>query len=160
MKLKEIKPTAKESNLLAEAKRNMIAIFAMAIAVCSLIFAKVEYKSVTITDISSHVLTTSYQATLPSRWTIVNYSIQINSSLSLSGGQTGTVELQTSPDNSTWTTVCTAVNGNTGSLTLGLNTLNAQTVQMLTAVPPTYYYRLLPTGASSMAVVNGRELSF
>lgn len=122
--------------------------------------SKPEYRSILITDISSHALTTSYQCAVPSRWNIVNYSVQINSTLSLSGGQTGTVALQTSPDNSTWTTVSTAVNGNTGTLTLGLNTLNAQTVQMISAVPPNYYYRLSVSGASSMAVVNGRELAF
>lgn len=119
-----------------------------------------EYRSIIITDIGSHVLTTSYQCAVSSRWNIINYSVQINSSLSLTGGQTGTVVLQTSPDNATWTTISTAVNGNTGSLTLGLNTLNSQTVQMLAVAPPGYYYRLLPTGTSSMAVINGRELAF
>lgn len=119
-----------------------------------------EYRTVIINDASSHVLSTSYNCITPSRWNIVNFSVQINASLTLSGGQTGTVLLQSSPDNSTWTTICTAVNGNTGSLTLGLNTLNSQTVQMIGAVPPNYYYRLSSSGAASMAVVGGREIAF
>lgn len=124
------------------------------------VYAKIEYRSVVFTDVSSHAFATVYQGTYPAMNTIVNYSIGINSSLTLSGGQTGTVNLQTSPDNSTWTTICTVVNGNTGSLTLGLNTLNSQTVQMIATVPPNYYYRLITTGASTFSVVNGRECSF
>lgn len=124
------------------------------------VFAKVEYRTVVFTDVSSHAFGTSYQGTFPAKSTIVNFSIGINSSLTLSGGQTGTVVLQTSPDNTTWSTVCTVVNGNTGSLTLGLNTLNSQTVQMIAAVPVGYYYKLVTSGASTFSVVNGRECAF
>lgn len=119
-----------------------------------------EFRPITITDVSSHVLNTSYQNTLVTRWNIVNYSVSINSALTLSGGQTGTIVLQTSPDNSNWTTVCTSVNGNTGTLTIGLNTLNSQTVQLLAACPPGYYYRLSSSGTATMGVVNGREVAF
>lgn len=119
-----------------------------------------DYRPIVISDVSSHVLNTSYNSTIQARWNIVNFSVQINASLTLSGGQTGTVVLQSSPDNSTWTTICTAVNGNTGALTLGLSTLNSQTVQMIGAIPPTYFYRLSSSGAASMAVIGGREISF
>lgn len=119
-----------------------------------------EYRPIIITDVGTHALNTSYQCSVPSRWNIANYSVSIVASLSISGGQTGTIVLQTSPDNATWTTVCTAVNGNTGTLVIGLNTLNSQTVQMLATVPPNYYYKMVSSGAAAMGVVNGREVAF
>lgn len=122
--------------------------------------ASPDYRPVVISDVGSNVLNTSYNCTLSPRWNIVNYSVSINAALTLSGGQTGTVILQSSPDNSTWTTICTAVNGNTGSLTIGLNTLNSQTVQMIGAIQPNYFYRLSSSGTATMSVVGGREIAF
>lgn len=155
--------TEKEHRLTQDSLKNMVIIFLCGVIFSFIAFKAIEkpdYRPITITDVASHVLNTSYQSVISPRWNIANFSVTINSSLTLSGGQTGTVSLQTSPDNSNWTTVCTAVNGNTGTLTIGLNTLNSQTVQLLATVPPGYYYRLVSSGASSMSIVNGREVAF
>lgn len=63
----------------------------------------------------------------------VNYSIDIACTLSLSGGQTGTVFLEYADDEA-WTTniteACRTVNGNTGTLTIGLNIAQNCTAQV------------------------------
>jgi len=155
--------TIQEHKATIDSMKNMLIVFLCGVILTFLGFKaldKPDYSPITITDVSSRVLNTSYQATIPARWNIVNFSTTINASLSLTGGQTGTIVLQTSPDNSVWSTVCTAVNGNTGTLTIGLNTLNSQTVQMLGAVPPNYYYKLVSSGTATMSVVSGREVAF
>jgi hypothetical protein len=158
-----IEPTPKEKKLVSRIYQLKLTLAAVIMILVSFVFAKIvtppSYNPIIITDVS-RVLNTSYQATLQPRWNIVNFSVSINSSLTLSGGQTGTILLQTSPDNSTWTTVSTAVNGNTGTLTVGLATTNSQTVQMVGTVPPNYYYRLSSSGASTMGITNGREVAF
>lgn len=88
----------------------------------------------------------------------VSYSVQITSNLTLSGGQSGTVNLQTSPDNSTWTTIATQINNNTGALTLGLSTSNVQSGSLTGFVPAGYYVRMATSGTSTMVYVSGMEV--
>lgn len=121
---------------------------------------KPDYSPITLTDVSSHVLNTSYQSAISARYNVVLYSVNITSVISLSGGQSGSIVMQTSPDNSTWTNISTTTNNTTGTLTLGLNISNAQTTTLSAIIPPLYYYRLTSSGTSTMSIISGREAAF
>lgn len=111
--------------------------------------AKKEYRPMSST-MSTVVLGTSYQVGV-TRFTFVTTTAQISSTLSLSGGQSGTVSLQTSPDNSTWTTIATETNNSTGSLTLGLNLIQVQATSLCGFVPPGYYFKVVSSGTSTFS---------
>jgi hypothetical protein len=68
-------------------------------------------------------LSRAYQANDPTKAAVLSLSPQCSASLSLSGGQTCTLTMRvasTAPTCSTGTPVLTWVNGNTGTLTVGL----------------------------------------
>lgn len=88
----------------------------------------------------------------------VSYSVQITSSITLSGGQSGSVTLQTSPNNSTWTTIATQINNNTGTVVLGFATNNVQSGSLTGFVPAGYYVRMSTSGTSSFAWQSGMEV--
>ena len=96
------------------------------------------------------------------QYSFVSYCVQIASTLSLSGGQTGTVFLEISPDNSSWTEVTRFVNGNTGSLTVGLNTTQTIASQLSAYIPKGYYVRLRQTssGTPTITYISGQETLF
>lgn len=83
--------------------------------------------------------------------TLVNASIDITSTISLTTGQTGKVSLQYA-DNTGFSinvvTVQSATNGNTGSLTIGLNLSQVYTAALTGIVPAGKYYRLLTTNTT------------
>lgn len=85
-------------------------------------------------SVSSRSLNTAFQPST-THDCIVFYYVQITSTLSLSGGQSGTVTLQLSPTNSVYTITGTDTNNNTGALTLGLSTSQVQTAALCTFVP-------------------------
>jgi hypothetical protein len=68
----------------------------------------------------SRTLNAAFQPST-TRDAIVNYSISISAVLSLSSGQTGTASLQISSDGVTFVEISRFSNGNTGTLSLGLN---------------------------------------
>ena len=68
--------------------------------------------------------------------------------------------LEISPDNSTWTTVGSFTNTNTGSLTIGLNLTNTNAGQLSVFVPPNYYTRLRTNGTGTFTYISGVEQSF
>lgn len=82
------------------------------------------------------------------RDTMVNASVDITSTISLTTGQNGKVALQYA-DNTGFTTnvvtVQSATNGNTGSLTIGLNLSQVYTAALTGIVPAGKYYRLVTT---------------
>jgi hypothetical protein len=84
--------------------------------------------------------------------------------LTLSGGQTGTVSLQICPTSgfsSGVETVSTFVNGNTGTLTVGLNLTQIYTSALVGFVPAGYYVRLLTantTGTPTFSYTSGQEV--
>lgn len=82
------------------------------------------------------------------RDTMVNASVDITSTISLTTGQIGKVALQYA-DNTGFTTnvvtVQSATNGNTGSLTIGLNLSQVYTAALTGIVPAGKYYRLVTT---------------
>ena len=75
-------------------------------------------------------------------------AVDISATLSLTTGQTGKVTLQYA-DNNTFTTnlvtVNPSVNGNTGTLTIGLNLTQTATATVSGIIPAGKYYRLLTT---------------
>jgi hypothetical protein len=80
-----------------------------------------------------------------SRDAFVSASVDITASLSLTSGQKGTVTLQYADDSGFTTNVKTAQassNGNTGSLTIGLNLGQVVTAAVSGIIPATKYYRL------------------
>lgn len=94
---------------------------------------------------------------------MVFYSVKIDAGLSLTGGTVGSIILEKSPDNSTWTTIPSVGNGSTGTLTIGLNTTNSQTAVLSGFVPRGFYVRLrtsTTTGTPTYTFVNGQELRF
>jgi hypothetical protein len=85
---------------------------------------------------------TAYQvsATRPVQ---ISVSPQVSCSLSLSGGQGGEVVLEISPNGSTgWIYIGQVVGTNTGSLTVGLSTVQVTGGQLIADLPVGYYWRL------------------
>lgn len=90
----------------------------------------------------------------------VTYSVEISASLTLTGGQTGTVYLETSPDNSAWTEVARISNGNTGTLAVGIAITQAMTGTLTGFIPTNYYARLRTqnnTGSPTITYRSGAE---
>ena len=107
-------------------------------------------------------LNTIYQIS-SSNWSIVHYSIDISCSLSLTGGTTGTVYLEISPTSgfSTVQNVGSFTNSNTGTLTIGLNTVQISTANLGTVVPAGYYVRLRTSnslGTPTFTYQSGQEV--
>ena len=88
----------------------------------------------------------------------VRYTVSIAATISLTTGQTGTVYLETSPNNSTWTTVTEFTNGNTGTLTIGLALAQTLAGQITAYVPAGYYVRLRSTGTATNTYITGQEI--
>lgn len=107
-------------------------------------------------SVVTRALNTSYRLST-GRDAMVSYSVQITSTLNLTSGQNGTVNLQISPDNSTWTTIATQTNNNNGSLTLGFTT-NVQSGSLTGFVPATYYIKLTTVGTSTFSWNSGMEV--
>lgn len=94
------------------------------------------------------------------RPTLGVYSVDIAATLSLSGGQSGTVFLETSPTGSAWTTQAEFTNGNAGALTVGLNITQTNTAVLTCTIPPGYQARLRTannTGAPTFTYRRGQE---
>ena len=88
----------------------------------------------------------------------VVYTVSIAATLSLTAGQSGTVFLEVSADGSTnWLNVSQFTNGNTGTLTIGLNLVQTGSGVVAGYVPPGYYVRLRTTGTATITYVTGQE---
>lgn len=148
--------TQKEQNTLLTATQKLLCVFAMCFTLVFCSYKAFEYRTISWASVT-RPLNTSWQMGADRNCMIV-YSVSITSTLSLSGGQSGTVNLQTSPDNVTWTTVATTTNNNTGTLVIGLNTSAAQTATLSTVVRAGYYVRLQTVGTSTFTWVNGTDI--
>lgn len=91
---------------------------------------------------------------------LVRYTVSIVATISLTTGQTGSVSLQSSPDNITYTEIGRFSNGNSGTLTIGLNLVNTQIGQVVGAIPAGYYVKLVPSGTATNTFVIGQESTF
>jgi len=84
---------------------------------------------------------TAYQisTTLPSH---ISISPQISCNLSLTGGQSGTITLEISPNGSSGWVYCSQLTGsNIGTLTIGLNTTQLTGGELTADLPAGYYWR-------------------
>lgn len=88
------------------------------------------------------------------------YSIQIACTASVSGGQTGQVQLLSDASNPPTTVRATLVNQNTSTLTIGLTVVNNQTSILSYLVPIGHYIKLVSTnttGTPSYTMVSQTE---
>lgn len=113
----------------------------------------------------SRSLNTAFQPST-TQDTLGTYSVSIASSLSLTGGQAGSIVLEYADDSGITTnvkTVAQVANGNTGALTLGLSTLQTYGAVTTGIIPAGKYARLRSvnvTGTPTMASVNAQEVQF
>lgn len=135
-------------------KSAFIGLFIIVLGV-AFVFAKLEYRPM-LMNVATRSLNTSYLVNA-NRDILISYSVQITSTLSLAGGQSGTVTLQRSPDNVNWTTVGSITNNNNGTLTIGLNTSQVQTAPLITILPAGYYVKIVTSGASTFSYISGTE---
>lgn len=114
-------------------------------------------------SISSRTLNSAFQLS-NTRDAFVNYSVDIACTLTLTSGQTGTVFLEIASDSAFTTNlqeVGRTINGNTGSLTLGLNITQNATCTVGGYVPAGYYVRLRTantSGTPTFAYRGGQEV--
>lgn len=111
---------------------------------------------------STRTLNSSFQISTTND-VIVNYSIDVNATASLAGGQDGVVFLETSPNNSTWTTIDQGHNQNSVSLAIALTTVQNVTIHLGGMIPPAYWVRIRTsqaTGTPSFAFRFGNETLF
>jgi len=124
---------------------------------CAFIFGKsIEYREPLATN-TTRALNTDFQID-QGRSAFVCYSVEISSSITITGGQSGTVTLQTSPDNITWTTQDTQTNNNTGTVVIGISTTNTQTAVLTGFVKYGYWVKIVSTGTSTFTYKNGAEV--
>lgn len=113
---------------------------------------------------TTRALNTCFQPSA-TRDTFVTYAVDISASLSLSGGTVGTVYLRTYT-NSTCTTgaqeVTRFVNGNTGALTIGLNTVQNATGTLSGIIPAGLWVQQVTentTGTPAFTARPGQEVA-
>lgn len=112
---------------------------------------------------TTRALNTCFQASA-TRDASVSYAVDIAATLSLSGGQQGTVFLEVFTDSGCTTgtqEVTRATNGNTGTLTIGLNTVQTGTARLQGVVPAGMYLRLRTnndTGTPTFTARPGQEV--
>lgn len=111
----------------------------------------------------SRSMDTAYQPST-TRDTFGSWSTTIASNLSLSGGQLGSIQLQYADDSGFTTNVVTvseAQNGNTGTLTIGLNTVQTQGTTVTGIIPTGKYFRLHSvdtTGTPTQTSIRAQEV--
>ncbi len=110
-------------------------------------------------SVFTRALNTAYQPSL-GQPTLVVFSPTITANLTLTTGQTGTIDFQTSPDNVTYTSQSTVVNGSTGTLVIGLNTNNAQGSNLIATVPPGYWFKFVSSGTATNSGTKTQESQF
>jgi len=112
-------------------------------------------RSVSIVSRTPGSSPTSYQVST-TRDAEVRYTVTISASATLGAGSAGTVFLESSPDNSTWTTVGQV----THSIALGVIITIAETAQVSGYIPAGYYVRLRTTGSATITYVTGQEMLY
>lgn len=117
----------------------------------------------TFTAGTSRTLNSSFQISTTND-VLVNYSIDVVSTASIAGGgQDGGIILETSPNNSTWTTIDNAHNQNSVSLAIILNAIQNVTVHVSGMIPSGYWVRIRTvqtTGAPTFSFRMGNETLF
>lgn len=99
-----------------------------------------------------------------SRDSLASYSVDIAATISLTTGQTGTVYLKYADDSGFTTNVievCRFINGNSGSLTIGLNLTQTNTAMISGMIPAGKYAQIVTqnnTGTPSFTYRSGQEV--
>lgn len=97
---------------------------------------------------------------------LVNYSVDVSCSITLTSGQSGTIFLEIASDSGFTQNVqelCRFVNANSGTLTIGLNLVQAVTGTLSGFIPSTYYCRIRTannTGTPTFNFRSGQEILF
>lgn len=108
-------------------------------------------------------LNSSFQPS-STRDSLVNYSVEVSTSLSLTGGAQGTVFLEIASDSGFTTNVQEVgrfTNANTGTLTVGLALTQTVTANLTGYIPAAYYVRLRTvntTGTPTFTYRSGQEV--
>lgn len=111
----------------------------------------------------ARALNTAYQPST-TRDTQVSAGVTVTCTLTLSGGQVGTVVLEYADDSGITTnikTVCTLQNGNSGSVVIGVSLGQPVTLALVGIVPAAKYYRLRTvntTGSPSFSLTGVQEV--
>jgi hypothetical protein len=113
-------------------------------------YAEILNKPVKSYSIVSHSLNSSFQVST-TREAYVAYSVQLSVGL----GQTGTISLQISSDNVSWSTVGEFTFANTLTLALGNETAAGQ---LCAIIPLAYYVRLESSGTATPSYLTGQEV--
>lgn len=94
----------------------------------------------------------------------IRFSGSVSCNLSLSGGQAGEIYLEKSANGSTgWATIGVLPASNTGTLTIGLNTIQISGGQISTLLPPGYFWRFRTnstTGTPTFTFLGGEEITY
>lgn len=112
---------------------------------------------------ASRSLNSAFQVS-STRGSLVNYSIDISTSVSLSGGEVGTAYLEYADDSGFTTNVVEVgrfVNGNTGTLVIGLTLNQTNTASVGGIVPAGKYVRIRTqnnTGTPTFTYRSGQEV--
>lgn len=99
---------------------------------------------------ASRSLNSSFQIS-STRNTLVSYSVDVSCSITLTAGQTGTVFLEYADDSgftANVVEVCRFVNSNSGTLTIGLNLIQAVTGTLSGFIPSAKYCRIRTANTS------------
>lgn len=121
-------------------------------------FARFAYVPAQAGNIMGRTIGTSYQPSLQ-RMAIVAYNVTITNAATVLLGNSGQVILETSPDNSTWTTISTGAS----SMGSGILVTSISTVTVLAFVPRGYYARIRTvnvTGTPTYSAPAGIEVLF
>lgn len=117
-----------------------------------------EYRPIIVTNVV-RALNTVYTPSA-TRVTAVTYPNNISSNLTITGGQSGTIDLQISDaSGANYQSVSSITNNNTGTLIVGIATTSGQGGSLIGFVPPGCSYKFVSTGTSTFtAGVRGQEV--
>lgn len=92
---------------------------------------------------------------------LLTYSVQIVTHLTISGGESATVYLEQSYDNSTWTEVSHISSSLSGTLVIGVAITDTKTIILSGVVQDQYYVRIrtATSGSPTITIVRGVENS-
>lgn len=123
---------------------------------------EVSQTPATYNNSPGRALTTSFRPSTV-RPTRVSYTISIATTLSLLNlNSSGTVALQISPDNSTWTTINSAGITRTLAVSISVGLNDTSLLNVAGEIPTGYYCRLLPTtsGGATITFSSGQEVTY
>lgn len=103
---------------------------------------------------------TGFQAST-TRDAMAIYSVQIVATATIGSGGVGSVFLEISPNNSSWTEVGRITNGQVITLAITLNSVQTYSGQLIAYIPAGYYARLRSantTGAPAYTWLAGQEI--